>query len=271
VNCFQVGQVYELRDILLARCREIGWQPDQTWATDYFKSSDNLVTFVDLDFSFGDGVTRFNEYDPLKGALDIISKPGAHLAQITLKALIDGKLNFEIFAKFDSLDCAFIYFGLPTISAYQENVWLNSDVKSVRFNLIFPDSTKFEKLSVAGEGLTDASEATRLEGDKYEVVLTKYERDPYLRAACIRLMGSSCKICGFDFGQAYGPLGEDYCQVHHIVPLSEVGRGHKVDPRCDLIPVCANCHAMLHRSQPALKPSELRSRLDRTYLCNDID
>ncbi len=271
MNFFQAGNVYQLQDILLARSKDIGWQPDQSWATDYFKSSNNLVTFVDLGFSLSEGAARFNEYHPLTGALDIISKPGAHLAQITLKALIDGKLNFEIFAKFDSRDRAFIYFGLPTISGYQENVLLNTDIKSVMFNLIFPDSTKVDNVPMADKGLADASEATRLEGDKYEVSLTRYERDPYLRAACIRLMGSSCKICGFDFGQAYGPLGEHYCQVHHIVPLSEVGRGHKVDPQRDLLPVCANCHAMLHRSQPALKPSDLREKLVRSYFKTDID
>lgn len=268
---FQAGEVCELQDILLARGKEIGWRPDQSWATDYFEFSDKLVTFVNLDLFFGEGAAGFNEYDPLTGTLNIISKPGAHLAQLTLKALIDGKLNFEIFAKFDSRDCAFIYFGLPSISTYQENVLLNSDTKSVVFRLIFPDRTTVEKPAMANEQVADASETTRLEGDKYEVILTRYERDPYLRAACIRLMGSSCKICGFDFGQAYGPLGEHYCQVHHIVPLSEVGRGHKVDPQQDLLPVCANCHAMLHRSHPAIKPSELRNRLDRTYLYTDID
>jgi 5-methylcytosine-specific restriction protein A len=36
-----------------------------------------------------------------------------------------------------------------------------------------------------------------------------------------------------------------------------VGGEHDINPIDDLIPVCANCHSMLHRVSPALKPSEL--------------
>ena len=45
----------------------------------------------------------------------------------------------------------------------------------------------------------------------------------------------------------YGELGKGYIHVHHIVPLSEIGEGYEVDPINDLIPVCPNCHNMLHK------------------------
>ena len=35
------------------------------------------------------------------------------------------------------------------------------------------------------------------------------------------------------------------------------------DPLTDLLPVCPNCHAMLHSQAPALQPEELGSRLKR--------
>ena len=37
--------------------------------------------------------------------------------------------------------------------------------------------------------------------------------------------------------------------VHHKTPLSAITdrEDHLVDPTRDLVPVCPNCHAMLHR------------------------
>ena len=42
-------------------------------------------------------------------------------------------------------------------------------------------------------------------------------------------------------------LGKGFIHVHHIVPIHTIGKGYKVDPSTDLVPVCPNCHAMLHR------------------------
>jgi len=57
-----------------------------------------------------------------------------------------------------------------------------------------------------------------------------------------------CEVpnCGFDFVERYGPLGEGYAQVHHLLPLSKSPSvGRKVNLK-DLAIVCANCHAMIH-------------------------
>jgi 5-methylcytosine-specific restriction protein A len=44
--------------------------------------------------------------------------------------------------------------------------------------------------------------------------------------------------------------------------LGEVGGENKdLDPIKDLLPVCANCHEMLHRKKVALKPEELIKQL----------
>src|ERR1017187_1032172 len=31
-----------------------------------------------------------------------------------------------------------------------------------------------------------------------------------------------CEVCGFSFGRAYGNTASDYCEVHHLLPFSEV-------------------------------------------------
>lgn len=85
------------------------------------------------------------------------------------------------------------------------------------------------------------------EGLKKQVSVNKYERSSIARAKCIEAHGCSCKICSFSFQQAYGDLGKDFIHVHHITPIHTIGQSYKIDYANDLIPVCPNCHAMLHR------------------------
>jgi 5-methylcytosine-specific restriction protein A len=58
-------------------------------------------------------------------------------------------------------------------------------------------------------------------------------------------------------------LGAGFIQVHHTVPLSSIGTEYVIDPIRDLIPVCPNCHAMLHRKTPPFSIAELRGLLCR--------
>ena len=80
----------------------------------------------------------------------------------------------------------------------------------------------------------------------------RYERNPQARLLCIQANGVSCKICGFNFKEVYGELGQNYIHVHHIIPISNIGEEYEINPLTDLIPVCPNCHAMIHRQTPAL-------------------
>jgi 5-methylcytosine-specific restriction protein A len=92
-----------------------------------------------------------------------------------------------------------------------------------------------------------------------KVTANRYEVSPQARAACIRHHGSSCAACGFNFEAAYGGVGKDYIQVHHIVPAAEQGADYQLDPLTDLVPLCANCHAMAHQRTPVpYSPAELR-------------
>jgi 5-methylcytosine-specific restriction protein A len=48
------------------------------------------------------------------------------------------------------------------------------------------------------------------------------------------------------FEKTYGPEFKDIIEVHHIVPLNQIGEAYVVDPINDLIPVCPNCHTAIH-------------------------
>lgn len=107
--------------------------------------------------------------------------------------------------------------------------------------------------------------ANLTEGDAHEVVLTRYERNPRLRQLCIEAYGGSarCEICGFDFERHYGPRDAGkYIEVHHIAEHAATSRHkgqHKVDCLRDLIPLCANCHRMIHLlGRETLTPQQLK-------------
>ena len=44
--------------------------------------------------------------------------------------------------------------------------------------------------------------------------------------------------------------------------ISKIGKDYKINPIKDLIPVCPNCHAMLHRQNPPFEPDQLKKILD---------
>jgi 5-methylcytosine-specific restriction protein A len=88
------------------------------------------------------------------------------------------------------------------------------------------------------------------EGAVLQVLLNAYERNEKARRDAIKHHGCACKVCGFDFEVVYGSIGAGFIHVHHIVPLSSIGKEYIVNPKTDLIPVCPNCHAMIHRKSP---------------------
>ena len=102
------------------------------------------------------------------------------------------------------------------------------------------------------------------EGAKKTIVVNSYERNREARDICIAHHGCRCAVCGLDFEKMYGDVGRGFIHVHHIVPISTIGEEYKLDPIKDLIPVCPNCHAMLHRGEngEAMEVEELRERIN---------
>jgi 5-methylcytosine-specific restriction protein A len=96
-----------------------------------------------------------------------------------------------------------------------------------------------------------------VEGRKIVAKLTRYERSRKNRRACINHFGASCQICGLDFSQFYGVIGDGYVEVHHRLPVSMMASAYRLDVVKDLIPVCSNCHRMMHRRWPPITPEEL--------------
>lgn len=97
------------------------------------------------------------------------------------------------------------------------------------------------------------------EGMKRNITVNYYERDPLARQKCLAAFGHKCMICGLELEKMYGEIAKGYIHVHHKAQLSEIKEEHQVDPKKDLVPVCPNCHAMLHRKTPPFTIDELKA------------
>jgi predicted HNH restriction endonuclease len=122
-----------------------------------------------------------------------------------------------------------------------------------------------ENIEIEDEKETNDVENTFVSGVEGKARLSyvvTYERDPKLREEAIRIHGCSCAACGFDFNETYGIAGKGYIHIHHIVPVSEFEEPKEINPQTDLIPLCANCHSIVHRKKKStLKIEELKAIL----------
>ena len=96
------------------------------------------------------------------------------------------------------------------------------------------------------------------EGSVSTVLVNRFERSLEARSKCVLHYGFTCQVCGFDFEEVYGEIGKDFVHVHHLLELSSIRASYIVNPYDDLVPVCPNCHAMLHKRKPAYTIDELK-------------
>ena len=97
---------------------------------------------------------------------------------------------------------------------------------------------------------------------------TRYERDQELRERAILIHGCTCSACGFNFEAFYGEYAKGFIHIHHVEPLFETGE-KRVDPETDLVPLCANCHAVVHRKRDkTLTVEELQAMMNRNGVEN---
>ena len=116
------------------------------------------------------------------------------------------------------------------------------------------------------------SEDDKVMEGKAEVKITVVkERSQRLRTAAIAhytVDGTiKCAVCGFDFKETYGELGDGYIQMHHENPVyqySDDGFEEYISEAVkNMKPLCANCHCMVHRNKSKLiSITELKSIVD---------
>ena len=70
----------------------------------------------------------------------------------------------------------------------------------------------------------------------------------------------SCVVCDFDFSDKYDGHGEGYIEIHHLEPVSLGSTSQNMkDALKKVVPLCSNCHRMVHRDKDnLLTPEALR-------------
>jgi predicted HNH restriction endonuclease len=104
-------------------------------------------------------------------------------------------------------------------------------------------------------GTVDEKAIPETEGRERIVQHVVYERSRKNREMTIKIHGTVCQVCGFDFDDVFGrDHANSYIEIHHVRPLSE--HEGEVDPATDLVPLCANCHRMAHRRRTTVTSIE---------------
>ncbi|QFT90839.1 HNH endonuclease [Bacillus sp. THAF10] len=97
------------------------------------------------------------------------------------------------------------------------------------------------------------------DGEVKQYYGNRYERKSKNRLNAIEIHGTQCAVCDFKFEEVYGELGKDFIEIHHVKPLSTLDGAIEIDAENDLVPVCPNCHRMLHRKrEKVLSVGELK-------------
>lgn len=110
------------------------------------------------------------------------------------------------------------------------------------------DKSTFDKIKSDLETF-DEENSDNFEGGRNKRLVNYYERKPHLRAKAILIHGTTCLVCNFNFKKHYGEHGEDYFEVHHLIPISKLIDPTEINPETDMTVLCANCHRMAHRNQ----------------------
>ncbi len=98
------------------------------------------------------------------------------------------------------------------------------------------------------------------EGAKTEITVNRYERDRRNRKAAIDFHGIACLACNVRMAERYGEIADGFIHIHHTKRLSTSDE-YTPDVETDLIPLCPNCHAVVHLVNPSMTLEELKRRL----------
>lgn len=245
---FEVGQQYTRKDVF--RIVGIADPGGGSWFTGYTPHGDDHFIFCGIETA---GRTGHNYHNHFVGdELVWFGNTRSRLNQPAMQRLLRPRGSIYIFYR-ENDRSPFTFAGIAEAKSAK-------DTRPVEVVWSFASSAHLRPEILPNE---ISPTITVFEGAKQTVTVNIYERDPNARRKCIDHWGSVCTVCSFDFGKKYGPIGVGYIHVHHLKPLSEIGETYELNPVADLRPVCPNCHAMLHRTAPAMSIEQLKAVVAR--------
>lgn len=112
------------------------------------------------------------------------------------------------------------------------------------------------------EGEEEISDRGVPEGAVRQRRVNWYERDPRNRKEAIGRHGTICFGCGKTMEEMYGKIAKGFIHIHHVRPISTVPEGSQPDID-DLLPLCPNCHAVVHLKRPPFSIDELKELIGK--------
>jgi 5-methylcytosine-specific restriction protein A len=134
----------------------------------------------------------------------------------------------------------------------QSNVWYADKPESA---VLVVNVIKYVQSGARVSRLPDVdAETSAIEGNPRLVAHLRRERSPSLakkkKQSVLSATGKlCCEVCRFDFKATYGQYGHEFCEVHHLIPISKMRHGDTTK-LTDLAIVCSNCHRIIHRIDP---------------------
>lgn len=266
---FVVGQCYT-KDNIYRICRVPPDKQKGNWNTGYTKWNGEWFIFCNIGTAGRTGHDYANRFED--GRLHWYGKTASHVSQDSIKSLLSRQGKVYIFYRNDDRS-PFKYAGEATPHSFQRTspVQITWSFQSAAKQAGGGNSASIETSRPSSQGNSELQfpeevsvGATYGEGSVKQVSVNAFERSAKAVSDCKSHYGTSCTVCGFDFGKVYGEIGRGYIHVHHLVQLADIAKDYKVDPVKDLRPVCPNCHSMLHQRRPPLSIEELKKIIGRS-------
>lgn len=207
---------------------DIGKNPEDLWQADEHIAA-SASTPIHWDFEVPIKITKQLKFLSGDESKHLTFLPNDKLDQQTLRGV--RRLTTESAATLDKL-----------LGDLKPIKFLNQSEFNERNEILLWKET-------AGENEEVNDFESYIEGSKKQKFVTYYERIPENRNQAIKIHGCTCFGCGFNFEKIYGSHGKGFIHIHHIKPVSQFEKPQKVNPETDLIPLCPNCHAMIHRNR----------------------
>jgi predicted HNH restriction endonuclease len=149
---------------------------------------------------------------------------------------------------------------------YNDTGWvMNSNLRKAIEDLNWPEIITLDNYDRLTTEVKTVRRKLFKEGKLLQVLVSRYERDPKARKACIKLHGNKCIGCEIDFKKLYGKDIPDIIHVHHIKPLAGYQKERATDIAKDLVPLCPNCHSVVHSHNSLMSMNELKRRIKTAF------
>ena len=248
----------------------------------YIDIIDNIIT-PENSFDITINLTNFEEYEiKLKKLIDSIKILNdndfalKHIKKIKEKYLKNNNIiiKAKIKQKRNKREISFF-----------DNDFLKCLVSPIIYIDIYPDQTVRMSIEINYESfldylplnieddnhdkLMDDTFNWLTEGEKKHLTVTRKKRNTQAKKKCIEYYKKRdsvlrCQTCGLIYNDKYGKTTTKMI-IHHINPMKDKNGIYAIDPVKDLIPVCSNCHSIIHSKTKPIPIKTVKRMVNNNY------